>query len=272
MLQIFINKWKNPNPTSFESIVSLKEAGLILSDEHLESISNYEEDNATYAPNIEPEIESQAPLLNEPEVVLKQRSSIFTLKDVASLFPAKPNNESDSSESSSDSEELNYENHWNDVDDKSPKLPPSDAEEMVQSWPSKIISESKKRVVVYMTSFPLSNSVFEACKTVRLILMKLGVMVEEFDMLMDSSFIIELQRIMQNDRLLLPRVFIGGRYVGGVNEVMRMNESGQLKKFVEGLPETEPGVCEDCGGYKFVLCNSTEFRTCTTCSENDLNR
>ncbi|KAK1402431.1 hypothetical protein POM88_002036 [Heracleum sosnowskyi] len=258
MLQIVFNKWKNPKPTCFGSIVSLKEAGLILSDEHLESTNN------NYK-------ESQANLLNEPEFP-KQRSSkdFYTLKDVASFFPAKPIIESDS-ESSSDSEELNYENRRIDADDKSRKLPPSDAEEIVQSWPANIISESRKRVVVFMTSFPLSNSVFEACKTVRLIFMRLGVMVEELDMLMDSTFINELQRIRQVDGLSLPRVFIGGRYVGGVDEVKKLNESRQLKKFVQGLPEREHGVCEDCGGYRFLLCNSTQFRTCTACNDNDLN-
>jgi glutaredoxin domain-containing cysteine-rich protein 1 len=81
----------------------------------------------------------------------------------------------------------------------------------------------------------------------------------------------------------VPRVFIGGRYIGGAEEVKQLHEIGELKKLVQELPRIEPGVCEMCGGHRFVPCNAchgshkvhTEklgFRTCSVCNQNGLVR
>lgn len=110
---------------------------------------------------------------------------------------------------------------------------------------------------------------------------------DERDLSMDSSFLKELQGILcggGQGELTLPRVFIGGRYIGGVDEVRQLNETGELKKFVEGLPAAEPGVCDVCGGYSFVLCSECDgshkvyaekgggFKSCNACNENGLIR
>ncbi|EXB37968.1 Uncharacterized protein L484_011693 [Morus notabilis] len=145
------------------------------------------------------------------------------------------------------------------------------------------IPGAEKRVVLYFTSLRVVRSTFEDCRAVRSILRSFRVPIDERDLSMDSSFLAELQQILGRRKLTLPRVFIGGRYVGGAEEVRQLHEAGELKKFVEGLPAAEPGVCDSCGGYSFVLCNECNgshklysekagFKCCTACNENGLIR
>lgn len=100
---------------------------------------------------------------------------------------------------------------------------------------------------------------------------------------MDSRFLNELQGILGQRKLTVPRVFIGGRYIGGAEEVRQMHEAGELKKLIEELPAAEPGTCGVCGGYRFVLCADCNgshklyseklgFKICTACNENGLIR
>ncbi|KAJ0540147.1 putative glutaredoxin, Thioredoxin-like superfamily [Helianthus annuus] len=51
-------------------------------------------------------------------------------------------------------------------------------------------------------------------------------------------------------QLQLPRVFIGGKYIGGAEEVKQLHETGELKKFVERLPAVTGGVCALCGDFR----------------------
>lgn len=145
------------------------------------------------------------------------------------------------------------------------------------------IPDADKRIVVYFTSLRVVRSTFEDCKTVRSILRGFRVSIDERDLSMDSGFLNELQGILGQSKLTLPRVFIGGRYMGGAEEIKQLHETGELKKFVEGLPAAEPCTCNVCGGYRFVLCNEcngsrklyTEksgIKTCTACNENGLIR
>lgn len=164
-------------------------------------------------------------------------------------------------------------------------------EEIVKPDPAITIPGADKRVVVYMTSLRVVRSTFEACRTVRSILQGFRVPVDERDLSMDASFFDEIRKIMaqigegrsDDKRVDLPKVFIGGRYIGGADEVVELHEIGELKKFVKGLPAVTPGVCKFCGGFRFILCLEcngshkchTEdggFRTCTVCNENGLIR
>ncbi|OMO82828.1 Glutaredoxin [Corchorus capsularis] len=120
------------------------------------------------------------------------------------------------------------------------------------------IPGADKRIVVYFTSLRVVRSTFEDCKTVRSILRGFRVSIDERDLSMDSGFINELKGILGQRKLPLPRVFIGGRYIGGADEIRLLHETGELKKIVEGLPAAEPGTCDVCGGYRFVLCNECD--------------
>ncbi|KAL5748145.1 hypothetical protein ACOSQ2_025442 [Xanthoceras sorbifolium] len=163
------------------------------------------------------------------------------------------------------------------------------SESQQQQQPSISIPGAEKRVVVYFTSLRVVRSTFEDCRYVRSILRGFRVQIDERDLSMDNAFLNELQGIFGGggvcqSKLTLPRVFIGGRYIGGAEEVRQLHEAGELKKFVEGLTAAAPGVCDVCGGYGFVLCNECDgshklyaekaggFKSCTACNENGLTR
>ncbi|XP_044476097.1 uncharacterized protein At5g39865 [Mangifera indica] len=148
------------------------------------------------------------------------------------------------------------------------------------------IPGAEKRIVVYFTSLRVVRSTFEDCKAVRSILRGFRVQVDERDLSMDSNFIKELQVILgvSQGKLTLPRVFIGGRYIGGAEEIRQLHETGELKKFVEGFPTADIGACDVCGGYSFLLCDECDgshkmyaekaggFKSCAVCNENGLIR
>ncbi|CAN8253193.1 unnamed protein product [Cochlearia groenlandica] len=150
------------------------------------------------------------------------------------------------------------------------------------------IPGSENSIVVYFTSLRVVRPTFEDCRTVTSILRSFPVRIDERDLSMDASFSAELKRIFdagetKKQTTKLPRVFIGGRYVGGAKEVRQLNEIGELKKLVQDLPKIEPGLCEACGGHRFVPCKECHgshkvhkekqgFKTCLTCNENGLVR
>ncbi|KAK1286635.1 Uncharacterized protein QJS10_CPB20g00244 [Acorus calamus] len=146
-------------------------------------------------------------------------------------------------------------------------------------------SPADKRIVVYFTSLRVVRKTFEDCRTVRSILRGFRVSIDERDLSMDSGFLKELQSILgKSSALSLPRVFVGGRYVGGAEEIRQMHESGELKRVVEGAAPAADGACGGCGGVRFLLCRRCDgshkcysekgrgFRSCTACNENGLIR
>ncbi|XP_052184499.1 uncharacterized protein At5g39865 [Diospyros lotus] len=164
-----------------------------------------------------------------------------------------------------------------------PALPQPEPEP--EPEPEIYLPGSENRVVVYFTSLRVVRSTFQDCNAVRSILRGFRVSVDERDVSMDARFMDELQRIMGRDKgkLRLPRVFVGGKYIGGADEIWQLHEAGELKKLVEGLHPAEVGVCEVCGGYRFILCDECSgsrklfsekggFRTCAACNENGLIR
>ncbi|XP_049410015.1 uncharacterized protein At5g39865-like [Solanum stenotomum] len=148
------------------------------------------------------------------------------------------------------------------------------------------IPAAEKKIVIYFTSLRVIRSTFDDCKAVRSILSSFRVSVDERDVSMDAGFMEELKTILGTrvkTKLSLPRVFIGGSYVGGAAEIIQLHEAGELKKYVEGLTPAEFSTCEVCGGNRFVLCEECSgsqkcyseksgFRTCTVCNENGLIR
>ncbi|KAJ8543589.1 hypothetical protein K7X08_006112 [Anisodus acutangulus] len=146
------------------------------------------------------------------------------------------------------------------------------------------IPGAEKKIVIYFTSLRVIRSTFDDCKTVRSILRSFRVSIDERDVSMDAGFMEELKTILgKKTKLSLPRVFIGGRYIGGAEEIRQLHEAGELKKYVEGLIPADFSTCEVCGGHRFVLCDECSgshkcysekggFRTCTGCNENGLIR
>ncbi|XP_010257069.1 PREDICTED: uncharacterized protein At5g39865-like [Nelumbo nucifera] len=169
----------------------------------------------------------------------------------------------------------------------SSSLPPSSPPEAnVQHLPRQSsihLPGADKRIVVYFTSLRVIRRTFEDCRDVRSILRGFRLSIDERDLSMDSRFLEELQQILGCRKLTLPRVFIGGRYFGGADEIRELHEAGELKKYLEGFPMAKPGVCEECNGYRFVLCDQCHgsrkfytddggFVSCLACNENGLIR
>ncbi|TKY56510.1 electron carrier [Spatholobus suberectus] len=139
--------------------------------------------------------------------------------------------------------------------DDVPKPEPQSDVSKTEPQPSIHLPGAEQRVVVYYSSLRVVRPTFEACKSVLSILRGFRVQIDERDVSIDSGFITELNRIMGRTGLGLglPHIFIGGRYVGGAEEVRQLNEVGELKKLLEDLPAVDPSECHVCAGNRFVL-------------------
>ncbi|KAJ6933773.1 hypothetical protein NC651_008998 [Populus alba x Populus x berolinensis] len=115
-------------------------------------------------------------------------------------------------------------------------------------------------VVLYTTSLRGIRRTFDDCTRVKTLFELQHVVFDERDVSLHGEFLNE--------------VFIKGRYIGGVDEVVELNESGQLGRMlvwarvgrVEGRQ-----ACEGCGDARFVLIDGAKER-CGKCNENGLVR
>jgi glutaredoxin domain-containing cysteine-rich protein 1 len=99
-----------------------------------------------------------------------------------------------------------------------------------------------------------------------------------------GEFLNEL-RDLTGEGVSVPRVFIKGRYIGGVDEVVELNESGRLGRILvwarvervegrqacEGCGDARFVPCLECGGICKVLVDGVKER-CGKCIENGLVR
>ncbi|KAJ4971210.1 hypothetical protein NE237_004309 [Protea cynaroides] len=109
-------------------------------------------------------------------------------------------------------------------------------------------------VILYTTSLRGIRKTFQDCNSIRFLLESFRVLFYERDVSMHLEFREELWRIL-GGRVVPPRLFIKGRYIGGADEVVILHEQGKLKQLLQGLPadQTE-GPCDECAGVRFVLC------------------
>ncbi|KAG2326305.1 hypothetical protein Bca4012_035283 [Brassica carinata] len=152
--------------------------------------------------------------------------------------------------------------------------------------PNTLFSTDHGGVVLYYTSLHIVRKTFEECRAVRAILQRLRIPVDERDLTMDSRFHDELHDIFGTRNVELPKVFIGGRYIGGAEEIEKLHESEELRKMVGELPASDGRFsenCELCGGWRFVVCErcngshkifseESGFVCCTDCSVQGLVR
>ncbi|CAL9123342.1 unnamed protein product [Musa textilis] len=166
------------------------------------------------------------------------------------------------------------------------------ASSVLRSWrsspPPPPSPRAEKRIVLYFTSLRVVRKTFEDCRFVRSILRGHRVAVDERDVSMDAGFLGELDRNVGRRRgvTTLPQVFIGGRHVGGADEIRQLHETGELRRYVEGVAPVPAGSCDGCGGVRFVICatcggshkccshkgGAGVFRSCPACNENGLVR
>lgn len=144
---------------------------------------------------------------------------------------------------------------------------------------------TENRIVLYYTSLRGIRRTYEDCCDVRMIFRGFRVCVDERDISMDSAYRKELQSALGGKVVSLPRVFIGGKYIGGVDEVKQLHECGELGKILEGFPVRDLGyACEGCGDVRFLPCPNCsgskkvfeeeegKLRRCAECNENGLIR
>lgn len=118
--------------------------------------------------------------------------------------------------------------------------------------------KDKDKVVLYFTSLRGVRKTYEDCCHVRLILKGLGVKVDERDVSMHSGFKEELKELLGHG---LPRVFVGGNYIGGAEEIQKLHEDGKLEKLFDCCEKIDGNVggdalCEACGDIRFVPCET----------------
>lgn len=146
---------------------------------------------------------------------------------------------------------------------------------------------TEDKIVLYFTSLRGIRKTYEDCCCVRAILRGLQVTVDERDISMDSKYRKELQSVLGTTEkpVCLPQVFIGETHIGGIEEIMQLNDGGELAEMLKDFPACERlGTCRSCGDARFVPCANCDgstkvfeeqderFKRCPKCNENGLVR
>ncbi|XP_010516316.1 PREDICTED: uncharacterized protein At5g39865-like [Camelina sativa] len=154
-----------------------------------------------------------------------------------------------------------------------------------QLIPSQVKPRTEDKIVLYFTSLRGIRKTYEDCCCVRAILRGLQVTVDERDISMDSKYRKELKSVLGEKPVCLPQVFIGETHIGGIEEIMELNDGGELAEMLKGFPACERlGTCRSCGDARFVPCTNCDgstkvfeeederFKRCPKCNENGLVR
>ncbi|KAK6129940.1 hypothetical protein DH2020_036334 [Rehmannia glutinosa] len=137
-------------------------------------------------------------------------------------------------------------------------------------------------VVVYTTSLGGVRRTYEDCNRVRQLMETHQVVFDERDVALDGGFLTELRGLL-GEGAGVPRVFVKGRYIGGAEEVVGLNETGRLSRILNWA-RVERGAgrlgCGGCGGARFVPCLECggsckvvvegKKERCGQCNENGL--
>nr|AFK41682.1 unknown [Medicago truncatula] len=124
---------------------------------------------------------------------------------------------------------------------------------LLNLFENKCPPEGENSVVIYTTTLRGIRKTFEDCNKVRSIIESYCVCLRERDVSMDSGFKEELRKLMGMKQVQVPVVFVKGRFVGGVDEIMKLEDEEKLGVLLEGIPRAL-GVCEGCGSLRFVMC------------------
>lgn len=131
----------------------------------------------------------------------------------------------------------------------------------LSEFPEKCPPDGADSVVIYTTSLGGVRRTFEECNKMRSILESHQVVFDERDVSLHGKFLKELRELLEElgagSSVSVPRMFVKGRYIGGAEEVMGLNETGKLGRILNRA-RIERGVgrlgCEGCGGARFVPC------------------
>lgn len=172
------------------------------------------------------------------------------------------------------------------IDERSTKRPPISKKSSIKNAKLRAPPGGEDKVVLYFTSLRGIRKTFEDCCSVKLILRGFRVSVDERDISMHSPFRQELQDLLGKP-MPVPRLFIGGKYIGGVEEIQQLHEIGELSKYLECFPvQAHSKPCDGCGDVRFIPCQNCDgsrkifteeegqglFIRCQQCNENGLIR
>ncbi|XP_011873066.1 PREDICTED: glutaredoxin domain-containing cysteine-rich protein CG31559-like [Vollenhovia emeryi] len=126
----------------------------------------------------------------------------------------------------------------------------------LQSPTSKAYVEREKgRVVLYTTSLGIVRETFTSCMKMKQMLWTNMVKYDEADLFRDTELQSELKDRTNSEVVTLPQLFVDGQYIGGVDTVERLNESGELRRILEPYQCKDAcAVCIYCGGFQRLLC------------------
>jgi glutaredoxin domain-containing cysteine-rich protein 1 len=160
----------------------------------------------------------------------------------------------------------------------------------LSNYPEKIPPNGNDAVVIYTTSLRGVRKTFDNCNKARDLLENHRVIFDERDVALHGEFLKEVKDLLLTEEesgsgVVLPRVFVKGRYLGGLDELMELDETGRLGRILNAT-RVERGVgrqgCGGCGGLRFVPCydcggscklvNSVGgvIERCPKCNENGL--
>ncbi|CAM8995936.1 unnamed protein product [Rhodiola kirilowii] len=117
-------------------------------------------------------------------------------------------------------------------------------------------------VVLYTTTLRGVRRTFHDCARARTILELQRVVFDERDISLHAEFLKELKDLLggkceEGGVVNVPKLFVKGRFIGGVDELVELNETGRLNRLLNSA-RVERGVgrqgCEGCGGVRFVPC------------------
>ncbi|KAG1369698.1 hypothetical protein COCNU_15G000640 [Cocos nucifera] len=158
-----------------------------------------------------------------------------------------------------------------------------DASLLLRSFEEKCPTGGENVVVLYTTTLRGIRKTFEDCNAVRSTIESYNVKTVERDISMDSGYREELRLLMGKKEVRVPVVFVKGRLIGGAAEVLKLEEEGELRLLLDGIPRAEV-CCKGCGGVRFVMCvdcngsckvlekEQKKMVRCGQCNENGLIR
>ncbi|KAH6830546.1 hypothetical protein C2S53_010464 [Perilla frutescens var. hirtella] len=152
----------------------------------------------------------------------------------------------------------------------------------VESYKKKCPPGGENAVVMYTTTLRGIRKTFEECNVARSIMESQNVEVVERDISMHSAFKEELRVLMGSKEVRVPLVFVKGRFIGGAEELIKLDEEGKLGILLDGIPAAAASGCWRCGGVRFVMCvecsgscrvvgeDGRKTVKCSNCNENGL--
>ncbi|KAK7392714.1 hypothetical protein VNO78_21160 [Psophocarpus tetragonolobus] len=143
-----------------------------------------------------------------------------------------------------------------------------------------------QEVILYTTSMRGIRKTFQDCNTILFLLRSFKIIYHERDVSLHLEYKEELWKIL-GGKVIPPKLFIKGRYIGGADEVVGLHEMGWLGKLLEGTPiDFADGPCKGCACMKFAICSNCNgsckvfitngdnknecFIRCPECNENGL--